>query len=132
MTRERQAPRDLSAIPPGVKSVRDVRDVLLSGTGPRTAGEFLVLLTTRLSSRIQAAVENIENLIDELEQNARMYLLSVVAAIFLPLTFVTGLLGMNVAGLPGTESPSGFIISAVVMVVLGIELIGYFKWRKWI
>ena len=61
-----------------------------------------------------------------------MYLLSVVAAIFLPLTFVTGLLGMNVAGLPGTESPSGFIISAVVMVVLGIELIGYFKWRKWI
>ena len=58
--------------------------------------------------------------------------LSVVAAIFLPLTFVTGMLGMNVAGLPGTESPFGFIISAVVMVVLGIGLVAYFKWRKWI
>ena len=35
------------------------------------------------------------------EQNSRMYVLSIVAAIFLPLTFVTGLLGMNVGGLPG-------------------------------
>jgi zinc transporter len=67
-----------------------------------------------------------------LEQNSRMYLLSVVAAIFLPLTFVTGLLGMNVAGLPGTESPFGFVISAVVMVTLGIGLVGYFRWRRWL
>ena len=35
------------------------------------------------------------------EQNARMYVLSIVAAIFLPISFVTGLFGMNVAGLPG-------------------------------
>ena len=66
------------------------------------------------------------------EQNARMYLLSVVAAIFLPLTFVTGLLGMNVAGLPGTENPNGFLFSAAVMISLGIALGLYFKWKKWI
>jgi len=34
------------------------------------------------------------------QQNARMYVLSIVAAIFLPLSFLTGLFGMNVAGLP--------------------------------
>jgi zinc transporter len=67
-----------------------------------------------------------------LEQNARMYLLSVVAAIFLPLTFVTGLLGMNVAGLPGTVSPNGFLISMVIMVALGIGLVAFFRWKKWI
>lgn len=66
------------------------------------------------------------------EQNSRMYLLSVVAAIFLPLTFVTGLLGMNVAGLPGLENPNGFTISIVVMVLFGIGLVVYFKWKKWI
>ena len=67
-----------------------------------------------------------------LEQNARMYLLSVVAAIFLPLTFVTGLLGMNVAGLPGTENPNGFLVSATIMIGLGIALAAYFKWKRWI
>jgi zinc transporter len=66
------------------------------------------------------------------EQNQRVYLLSVVAAIFLPLTFVTGMLGMNVAGLPGTESPYGFAWSSVVMVLLGIGLTLLFKFKKWI
>lgn len=67
-----------------------------------------------------------------LEQNSRMYLLSVVAAIFLPLTFVTGMLGMNVAGLPGLENPNGFLISAGVMVLLGVGLVVYFKYKRWI
>ena len=67
-----------------------------------------------------------------LEQNSRMYVLSIVAAIFLPLTFVTGLLGMNVAGLPGTEDSNGFGYSIIIMVILGIALVGYFRWRKWL
>jgi zinc transporter len=66
------------------------------------------------------------------EQNARMYLLSVVAAIFLPLTFVSGVLGMNVGGLPGLENPNGFIVSALVMAAFGFGLVTYFKWKKWI
>ena len=66
------------------------------------------------------------------QQNSRMYLLSVIAAVFLPLTFVTGMLGMNVAGLPGVNDPNGFLISAAVMVLLGIGLVAYFKWKKWI
>jgi zinc transporter len=66
------------------------------------------------------------------EQNSRMYLLSVVAAIFLPLTFITGLFGMNVAGLPGTENPNGFAYSATLMILCGIVLAIYFKWKKWI
>lgn len=66
------------------------------------------------------------------EQNLRVYLLSVTAAIFLPLTFVTGLLGMNVAGLPGTETRYGFAISAIVMTGLAIALAVFFKFKKWI
>lgn len=66
------------------------------------------------------------------EQNARMYVLSLVAAIFLPLTFVTGLLGMNVGGLPGLESPTGFLASVVIMVVSAAGLIVFFRWKKWL
>lgn len=67
-----------------------------------------------------------------LEQNSRMYLLSVVAAIFLPLTFVTGLLGMNVAGLPGTVNSNGFIYSMIVMGACLVGLLAYFRSRKWL
>lgn len=66
------------------------------------------------------------------EQNSRMYVLSVVAAIFLPLTFVTGLLGMNVGGLPGLENPRGFLIATVVMIGATLGLIVLFKKKKWI
>jgi zinc transporter len=66
------------------------------------------------------------------EQNSRMYVLSVVAAIFLPLTFVTGLLGMNVGGLPGIDSDAGFMGSVVVMVIAAIGLLGFFRWKKWL
>ncbi len=75
-----------------------------------------------------------EELLNELAQlqNTRMYVLSVVAAIFLPLTFVTGLLGMNVGGLPGVESPRGFLVALVVMVATSAAMLIYFRFRKWL
>jgi len=66
------------------------------------------------------------------QQNSRMYVLSVVAAVFLPLTFITGLLGMNVGGLPGIENPAGFGLSMVVMVVAAIVLLVFFRWKRWL
>ena len=65
------------------------------------------------------------------EQTSRMYVLSVVAAIFLPLTFITGLLGMNVGGLPGLDNPMGFWASIVIMVVAAVGLAAFFRWKRW-
>lgn len=75
-----------------------------------------------------------EELMNELAQlqNTRMYVLSVVAAIFLPLTFVTGLLGMNVGGLPGLDSPKGFLVALIVMVLTSGAMLVYFRYRKWL
>jgi Mg2+ and Co2+ transporter CorA len=39
---------------------------------------------------------------------------------------------MNVAGLPGTVSSYSFTIATVVMIVLGVGLVLFFRWRKWI
>lgn len=66
------------------------------------------------------------------EQNNRMYVLSVVAAVFLPLTFVTGLLGMNVGGLPGLENPRGFFAAALIMGLSSAAMIAFFRWKRWI
>lgn len=65
------------------------------------------------------------------EQNNRMYVLAIVAAIFLPLSFITGLFGMNLGGLPGMESPTGFTIATAVMLVIAIGVIIYLRSKKW-
>ncbi len=59
------------------------------------------------------------------------FVLSVVAAIFLPLGFLTGLFGVNVAGMPGTDWPFAFHTLAGATVVLGIALWLVFRWLKW-
>ncbi len=65
------------------------------------------------------------------EQNARMYVLSIVAAIFLPITFITGMFGMNVAGLPGLENPWAFGIVAAVMVSVTVGMLLYLRAKRW-
>jgi len=66
------------------------------------------------------------------EQNNRMLLLSIVAAIFLPLSFLTGLMGMNVAGLPGTVNHRAFGIIVALMALIAILILLLFRARKWL
>ncbi|MEO1035517.1 MAG: CorA family divalent cation transporter [Pseudomonadota bacterium] len=65
------------------------------------------------------------------QQNARMYLLSLVTAVFLPLSFLTGVFGMNVAGLPGTEHPLGFLGVLAIMGVIAVVVFALLKSRNW-
>lgn len=64
--------------------------------------------------------------------NNRMYLLSIVAALFLPLGFVTGLLGVNVAGIPGTEYPGAFFAVCFMLILLGILQLWLFRRQGWV
>jgi zinc transporter len=65
------------------------------------------------------------------QMNQRMYVLSVVAALFLPLGFVTGLLGINVGGIPGVENRYAFGIVTALLMLLGVGVLAVFKWRRW-
>ncbi len=60
------------------------------------------------------------------------YLLSVIAAVFLPLGFLTGLFGVNVAGMPGVEASSAFWVLSGVSAVLGVVLFAVFKLSRWL
>jgi zinc transporter len=84
------------------------------------------------AARERAAVAQ-ESLASQMAEqtNQRMFLLSVVAAIFLPLSFATGLLGINVGGIPGTENPEAFTIVVVLLLVMGAGLWFYFRSRDW-
>jgi zinc transporter len=63
--------------------------------------------------------------------NQRMYVLSIIAAIFLPLSFVTGLLGVNVGGIPGAENPYGFWSVDVLLLLVAAGIWAFFRWRQW-
>lgn len=207
-----------------LQAVGDIDGLLAEGRGPKTAGEFVTLLSERLVARMEPVIAEIDDRIDALEDevletfsldmrerlatvrrqaimlrryfspqrealqrlaaereaeawldarerhalreiadritryvedldagreraavvhdqlanhlsnelNRGMYMLSVIAVVFLPLGFITGLLGINVGGLPGTEDPLAFTIVCLVLVVLaGAELL-LLRHLKWI
>ncbi|RIV85119.1 zinc transporter ZntB [Aurantiacibacter zhengii] len=60
------------------------------------------------------------------------YLLTIVAGIFLPLGFITGLLGINVGGMPGVEDGNAFwIVVGLCCTILLVQLALFWKW-KWL
>lgn len=60
------------------------------------------------------------------------YNLTIVATVFLPLSFITGLLGMNVAGMPEEHNPWGFWIVCASMIVIAVFSWWLLRWRKWV
>lgn len=58
--------------------------------------------------------------------------IAIVAFIFLPLTFITGLLGMNVEGIPYAREPWAFWGVVAFCLVVGAAVAGYFTWRHWV
>jgi zinc transporter len=85
------------------------------------------------SARDRAAItqEELNNRLSE-QMNKAMYLLSIVAAIFLPLGLLTGLLGINVGGIPGAENKWAFLMVTVFLVFIALLLIGLFRRIKWL
>lgn len=82
--------------------------------------------------RERAAVSHEEVVALQGERMTRtMYALAVVAGIFLPLGFVTGLLGINVGGMPGVESELAFWIVCALLVVLGGAVWTFFRRKGW-
>lgn len=65
------------------------------------------------------------------QMNARMYVLSIIAGLFLPLGFLTGLLGINVGGIPLADNPWGFIEVLVFLLILLAVQIGVFRYKGW-
>jgi zinc transporter len=85
------------------------------------------------SARDRAAVtqEELTSRTSELI-NRRLYVLSVVAAVFLPLGLITGLVGSNVGGIPLSENPYGFLILLAALVVMSVGQFWLFRKLGWL
>ncbi len=67
-----------------------------------------------------------------MRQNEVMKALTVVGSIFLPLTFMTGLYGMNFDNMPELHTRNGYFVLLGVMALVSIGTLAYFKHRDWI
>jgi len=102
--------------------------------GLREVSDHLVRYIEDLDEARDRAAVTQEELVNRLSEqmNNKMYILSIVAAIFLPLGFLTGLLGINVGGIPGAESKLGFLVFVILLVIVIVIQIVYFKKKKWL
>ena len=83
-----------------------------------------------LRERAQIVKDELANLMSD-KLNKNMYILSVIAAVFLPLGFLTGLLGINVGGIPGAENQSSFMIFCLILTIIVSAQVWLFKKLKW-
>jgi zinc transporter len=81
--------------------------------------------------RAALAQEELLSLVSE-QMNQRMYVLSLVAAVFLPLGFFTGLMGINVGGMPGVEDGNAFWVVVALCVAVMLILAVAFRWKRWL
>ena len=100
----------------------------------RETGDRITRIAEELDSiRDRAAVLQDQVAGQRQEQlNSRLLVLSLVSAFFLPLTFLTGLLGMNLTGIPFSHEEWSFPAVVALTFVLGVALLGFLKWRRWI
>lgn len=88
---------------------------------------------TRLAEELDAIRDRAqivhEQIMDQRAEamNKQMLVLSIVAAIFLPLGLVTGLLGINVGGIPGVDNPYAFWVVSGLLVLIGLFQVWLFR-----
>ena len=108
------------------------------GDGVRHSLRETTNQTLRYLEDLEAAKDRAVVILDEVSNkiaesmNRTMYVLSIVAAIFLPLSFVTGLLGINVGGMPGVDDTAAFAITCGLLVVLLVAEVLILRRLKWL
>lgn len=66
------------------------------------------------------------------KMNQVMKLLTIISTIFIPLTFIAGIYGMNFQNMPELENPYGYPIVWAAMIIIFILMILFFKRKKWL
>jgi len=99
----------------------DHRDTLSIGESEDRLRRYVEDLDA-LRERCAATHDQLSGRVNE-EINRAMYMLTIVAAVMLPLGFVTGLLGVNLSGIPGAGSPWSFaVLCALLAGMIGLEM----------
>jgi magnesium transporter len=98
----------------------------LGNDGERLAQDFS-MLRDRTSELIQTYRDNVDT-----QLNNIMRSLTVLSAIFMPLSFITSFYGMNFTGIPAFNWIGGFPIAIALMITIGVGAFTYARRRRWL
>lgn len=102
---------------------RYFNDVLQNLTQVTESVEIYREMTKNLMDLYQSGINN--------RMNQVMQVLTVIATIFIPLTFIVGIYGMNFENIPELKWKYGYFITWGVMVIVVLLMLNYFKRKKW-
>ncbi|HEY8577247.1 MAG TPA: CorA family divalent cation transporter [Devosia sp.] len=94
--------------------------------------------SSRIGDELQALSERAvlvrEQIIDDRaeQMNRTMLILAAVTVVFMPLTLITGALGMNVSGIPFSDNPHSFWTVCVGLLILALGLVWWMRGRRWL
>ncbi|UUD64431.1 zinc transporter ZntB [Pseudomonas seleniipraecipitans] len=89
--------------------------------------EELELTRERIGLLLEA-----ENRRMDLRMNHIMFRFGIITCVFLPMSFLTGLLGINVGGIPGADSSYGFLVACLLMLLIGVGQWLLFRRLRWL
>ncbi len=89
--------------------------------------DMIELFRNIMIEMINVYLSSVSNKLNEV-----MKLLTIVSTIFIPITFLASLYGMNFLYIPGSNLHYGFFILLFLMVLISIAMLIYFKKIKWL
>jgi len=135
--------RDLIFLRKSVWPLREVISFLEKGESPLVLESTNIYLRDVYGHTIQVmdTVETLRDIISGIldiylssintRMNEIMKILTIIATIFIPLTFITGIYGMNFQYMPEIKWFWGYPAVLSIMVAIGIGMLIYFKRKKW-
>jgi Mg2+ and Co2+ transporter CorA len=90
--------------------------------------------TERMGQRLEKRAKGLKDTYDARQQdklNRRLAVLTVVSTIFMPLTFIAGIYGMNFENMPELEYENSYFILIGVMVALTVGMVAFFYQTGW-
>jgi magnesium transporter len=80
-----------------------------------------------LSGMLDIYLSSVSNRMNEV-----MKVLTIIATLFIPLTFVAGVYGMNFKYMPELEQPWAYPLVWLVMILIAAAMVAYFRRKKWL
>lgn len=129
------------------RSILPVRDILSSliREDSELVGNKVNVYLRDAQDHLLQILESLESLRDTIDNvlstyqsalsnkmNAVMKTLTVFTVIFMPLSFIAGIYGMNFSHMPELSNPNGYYYALAGMGIMGLLLLIYFKWREFL
>ncbi len=120
-----------------IESVNSIQSEFLDFDGVQGSRNLLIAgapSTERLALRLEKRIADLRERYDTFQQektNRRLAVLTILSAVFLPLSLIAGIWGMNFAFMPELQHPWAYPIALSIMAAIATGMVWFFRSRGW-